>query len=196
MSGVTPALFAEELLARLGMPQSENNVRALVALQYQEGGHANGATFNPINTMRDMPGSVNFKTKQRDAAPNQSVQAYQSWDDGIEAARRTLTNGLYNGILNALRRSAPPEETLREIAVSPFGWYEIKGGTRVPVAYPGALAIAKNDALFHKVALQAFSGGGRIGVLFGSRPRWLLFGVAAALGVVGVILVVAGSKRR
>jgi hypothetical protein len=112
---MTPTRFAQELLAALGMPQSDNNIRALVAAQAVEGGHMhNSALFNPLNTTLRMPGSG--------AVTKIGVQAFTDWNQGVEATAKTLTNGLYSGILGALRRSAPPDETLREFSRSPWGW--------------------------------------------------------------------------
>jgi hypothetical protein len=176
MSGVTPALFAEALLARVGLPTSDNNILALVAFQRWEGGHmANDANFNPMNTTWVSPGSGLM------SGPNPAkVRSYLNWEQGLDATARTLTNGAYKGIVAALARSAPPDETLREVAKSPWG-------CTICANAPAASAAYYADKIFPD------RGGGGLGFL---RSKWSMLGIAAALGVVGVILVVAGSKRR
>jgi hypothetical protein len=121
----TPIDFARALLARLGKPITENNVQAFVAAQCIEGGFMhNGALFNPLNTTMPWPGA-------RSVTPV-GVRAYASWADGLEATAKTLENGLYAGILDALEHDCPPDHTLRAMAISPWGWYRIVGGVRVP----------------------------------------------------------------
>jgi len=113
---VTPALFAEALLGRLGLPITPNNIAALVAFQAWEGGHmSNKARFNPMNTMRDVAGATQ--------APDliKGIKAYASWDDGVEATALTLEQKNMRSIHDALARSAPPDETLRAIAASDWG---------------------------------------------------------------------------
>jgi hypothetical protein len=120
----TPLEFAQALLDALQLPVTDNNVEALVAAQAIEGGHYhNGAHFNPLNTTMNMPGATK--------ATGIGVMAYTSWDQGLEATVKTLQNGLYNNILTAMSESAPPDYTLHEMAVSPWGWYHIEGGQRI-----------------------------------------------------------------
>lgn len=115
---MTPALFAQSLLARLSLPQTDSNIAALVAFQAQEGGFMhNTAAFNPMNTTQPMPGSHQAPGLDK----NIRVQAYSDWHEGLEATARTLSNGLYGGILAALKRSAPPDDTLKQIGASKWG---------------------------------------------------------------------------
>ena len=121
----TPIDFARALLARLGKPVSENNIAALVAAQCIEGGYMhNGAMFNPLNTTLPWPGA-------RSVTPV-GVRAYASWADGLEATAKTLENDLYQPILNALENDCDPDHTLRAMALSPWGWYRVENGVRVP----------------------------------------------------------------
>jgi hypothetical protein len=113
---VTPALFAQAVLGRLGLPISENNIAALVAFQSWEGGHMNNtARFNPMNTMRDVDGAEQARGLVK------GIKAYATWDDGVEGTALTLAQGNMRGIYNALARSAPADETLRAVASSPWG---------------------------------------------------------------------------
>jgi hypothetical protein len=81
------------------------------------------------------------------------VQAYSSWDEGLEATAKTLTNGLYKEILAALSRSAAPDETLRVIAKSPWGGF---GGYKVPIG--GA-------SIYQAYRSAVFPGGGSFGFM-------------------------------
>jgi hypothetical protein len=121
----TPIDFARALLARLERPITPNNVAALVAAQCIEGGFMhNGALFNPLNTTMPWPAA-------RKVTPI-GVRAYASWADGLEATAKTLENGLYTGILDALANDCDPDHTLRAMAISPWGWYRLENGVRVP----------------------------------------------------------------
>lgn len=114
---VTPADFAEALLKRLALPVTANNITALIAFQAIEGGDmANSARFNPLNTMYSMPGArdANLKVK--------GIKAYSSWQEGLEATARTMVQKNMSAIFTALARSAPPDETLKAIQGSPWGW--------------------------------------------------------------------------
>lgn len=108
---MTPLDFARALLNRLGLPQSSNNLVSLVAFVGIEAGHWNNkARFNPLNTTQTMPGSTK--------APGTIVQAYTSWTQGVEASAKTLTNGLYGGLIAALKESADPQTFLRALSDS------------------------------------------------------------------------------
>jgi hypothetical protein len=116
---MTPADFAQAVLSRLGLPTSANNVAALVSFQAHEGGHmANSAAYNPMNTTLKMPGSR--------VAPGFSsppIQAYSSWDEGIEATAKTLAQKNMSAIFSSLSKSASADDTLRAVAKSPWGCY-------------------------------------------------------------------------
>jgi hypothetical protein len=140
---MTPIDFAKALLSRLGLPQSENNIAALVGLQVQEGGHsANSAKFNPMNVTQIVPGVSKLAPGFSQSGPQ--IQAYPDWQTGLEATATLLMNGKYKGVLASLAKSASPADTLKEIALSPYGWYDIIKGVRVPKAYPQATVAALN----------------------------------------------------
>lgn len=121
----TPIDFACALLQALELPVTHNNISALVAAQCIEGGFMhNGALYNPLNTTQKMVGSH--------AVTSVGVQAFKDWPQGLEATRITLTNGLYQPILDALAADSDPDVTLRAMSLSPWGWYRIVGGNKVP----------------------------------------------------------------
>ena len=107
----TPLEFAKALLSAGGWPQSDNNLKAVVAWEALEGGHwYNTAFFNPMNTMQTMPGSHSFNNK-----PDPQVQSYPDWDTGLAATLKTLQNGLYNDAIDALAASADPVVTINSL---------------------------------------------------------------------------------
>ena len=168
---VTPALFAEALLGKLGMPISQNNVDALVAFQAREGGHMhNAAAFNPMNTTLKLPGS-------HPVTPV-GVQAYESWDQGLEATARTLAQGNMSAITAALRRSAHPDETLRAVASSPWGC-TICGNAPA--------------STFRSYADKVFPGKG---TLLPPAIKYGAMGVVGLLALGGLVLVGIGIKKK
>ncbi len=186
---MTPIEFAKALLSRLGMPQSDNNIQALVAVQKIEAGHsANSALFNPMNTMQPMPGA-------RDAGLQvKGIKAYSNWDEGLEATARTLqsTKFDYSGILKALARSAPPDETIKAWAKSPWGWtlpvasasaYQYYGTMEFPVKKAGEVGFSA----FHGLE----RGAEAIKELFtfkttASKVGAVVVGVGVVAGVVAI----------
>jgi hypothetical protein len=71
-----------------------------VKWENREGGNWNNkAKYNPLNTSQIMPGSTNFNTGQ----PGSGIQAYTSWQQGLQATAMTLTNGRYGDLLSALQ---------------------------------------------------------------------------------------------
>lgn len=189
---MTPALFAQSLLASLSLPVSDNNVAALVAIQKQEGGHeANSAWFNPLNTMRDMPGAREAGLQVK------GIKAYSSWEEGLAATAKTMAQDNMRGIMNALARSAPPSETLAAFAASPWGWYTFKDHTRVDLPYTAATAILKSPAALAKYANTAYRDAGGIAskllpgamawwpAMPGGLPVWTSVVFATATGILG-----------
>jgi hypothetical protein len=186
---VTPADFAKALLSRLGLPVTDNNVAALVAFQAQEGGHMhNAAAFNPMNTTWKMPGS----SLGSGLSKSIGVQAYSNWDQGIEATAKTLSNGLYSDIISALRRSAPPDETLRAVGASKWGC-TICGKT------PASLLQSYGSQLFPGGGGLFDTGERAIKELFTPSPRTLKIGAGVALSALaigGVVLIVYFAKNK
>jgi hypothetical protein len=105
-----------DLLKRLGMPPTRENVIALVAWQQAEGGHTNNdARWNPLNTTQPWPGATRIPRN----APG--VKAYRSYDDGLAATVKTLQNGRYPGILVALRKGNSADAVVNAV-IHPVVW--------------------------------------------------------------------------
>jgi len=110
----TQVTWAKALLVALRMPVTADNVAAIVAWEMAEGGHwYNGASYNPLNTTMPMPGAT--------AMNSVGVKAYTSWAQGLEATVRTLRNGLYEGVLAALRRGDDASAVAAAVGASPWG---------------------------------------------------------------------------
>lgn len=121
---MTAEQWASELLNRLGMPVTADNVRFLVAWEAAEGGHwNNSATYNPLNTTQNAPGATPIPNN----APG--VKAYTSWDQGLTATVQTLQGDKrYRPILNALKAGNNPAAAAQAVVDSPWGTKSINLG--------------------------------------------------------------------
>jgi hypothetical protein len=102
--------WAHDFLTRLGMPVTSENVRLMVAWQQAEGTRAQ---YNPLATTQGMPGATRFNSV--------GVKNYVSYDDGMAANIKAITNGRYENVLAALRRGDSAVTTAQAIAASPWG---------------------------------------------------------------------------
>lgn len=105
--------FATSLLRSLGRPVTPRAVRNIMGWEYAEGGHThNSARWNPLNTTQDMPGSG-------DTGSQGNISVFRDLPQGVEATRRTLTNGRYGSILSSL--DADPNTFARAVNATPWG---------------------------------------------------------------------------
>jgi len=112
---VTPLAFADAILKAIGAPITKANETVLVAWEGQEGGHWNNTrTYNPLNTTFKEPGATY-------GGAQGNIAAYTSWEQGLDATVRTLTNGRYANIVADLRGNAAPSTTAHAITSSPWG---------------------------------------------------------------------------
>ncbi|MFZ4515750.1 MAG: hypothetical protein ACOYN3_05510 [Acidimicrobiia bacterium] len=111
-SGASPdrAKWAADLLDRLQIPKTPENVRAMTAWAQAEG---TKASFNPLATTQGASGATNFNSV--------GVKNYPSYEVGLEATVKTLLNGRYENILGALRRGNSAEAVGSAIEDSPWG---------------------------------------------------------------------------
>lgn len=107
-------MFAVQVLKRLRAPVTPQNVKALVGWQHAEGGHTNGARFNPLNTTQPEPGAGNTGTQG-------NIKVYRSWSQGINATVQTLRNGRYGPILRALAHGNDAVAVADAIGQTPWG---------------------------------------------------------------------------
>ncbi len=91
------AQWAQALLAYMHLPVTQSNIAFLVGWANREGGNwHNTARYNPLNTTLRYGGSTVMG-----GGNSAGVQAYSSWQVGLEATAQTL-NG-YGGIVAALK---------------------------------------------------------------------------------------------
>lgn len=102
--------FAGDLLTRLGMPVTGENVRAVTAWARAEG---TAAANNPLATTQPMDGATRFNSV--------GVRNYSSYEEGLEATVRTLRNGRYGNVLATLAAGTSAEDVARAVAASPWG---------------------------------------------------------------------------
>lgn len=114
MKVTNPTDFAKKLISGLGGTPTEQSINNVLMWYGKEGGNWNNtARFNPLNTSLQLEGSVNYNsllspTNRNYKSPGASgVQAYTSWEQGIQATIETLTGKSanergYTGLVNAL----------------------------------------------------------------------------------------------
>jgi hypothetical protein len=102
--------WAQDFLTRLGMPVTSENVRAMVAWQQAEGTRAQN---NPLATTQNMPGATKFNSV--------GVKNFVTYDDGLTANIKAITNGRYPNILSALKAGNNAQAVGQAIANSPWG---------------------------------------------------------------------------
>jgi hypothetical protein len=102
--------WALDLLGRLGLPKTRENVRVIVAWQLSEGTEA---AFNPLATTRKHPGATDFNSV--------GVKNYPSYEAGMQETIEALHNGLYDHILAALAQGNDANAVGRAIENSRWG---------------------------------------------------------------------------
>lgn len=114
-----PTDFANALLGALGEPDTKTNVQNIVGWEISEGGNwHNTASFNPLDTSQPEPGSHVMS-----GGNVSGVQAYTSWQQGLDATVQTLEAGDYGypGILNALSNSESWTKFTQAVSASSWG---------------------------------------------------------------------------
>lgn len=109
-SGISDENFYKEILNGLGAPATKNNMLFLLAWRQAEGGKA---TFNPFNTTQKAEGATNYNKV--------GVKNYVSAEQGINSTIKTISNGRYDSIINALKKDSPPMVTADALVASPWG---------------------------------------------------------------------------
>lgn len=119
MSTMTEQSWARDLLTRMHLPVTHNNMVTVLAWEYAEGGHFhNGAKYNPLNTTRDHAkfGSIN----------SVGVATYPNYKTGMEQTIATLDLPAYKKVREDLAHDASPSRTAGAISASPWGtWHGV-----------------------------------------------------------------------
>lgn len=91
--------FASSVLQRIGAPVTSQNLSAMLTWMKAEGGHwGNTAKYNPLNTTLTTGTSVNYNTGKK----GRGVQAFASWEEGVQATADTIQGSNFTGIYSAL----------------------------------------------------------------------------------------------
>jgi hypothetical protein len=110
-AGVDPVQWAKDFLTQLGAPVTASNVQAITAWEQAEG---TKAAFNPLATTQGgFAGETQFNSV--------GVKNYVSYQDGIAANVKVITNGLYGNILSALQQGNSATAVAQAVANSPWG---------------------------------------------------------------------------
>ena len=85
-ANASETLIIRAILARIGAPQTTQNISSMTAwIRHEQASWPPAAKFNPMNTTLPMPGATNFNSV--------GVKNYTSWAQGIEANAQTLSGG-------------------------------------------------------------------------------------------------------
>ena len=110
----TVQTWAPAFLHAAGEPVTTCDVKFVIAWENAEGGNwGNSAAYNPLNSTQTEPGSHSMNSA--------GVQAYTSWQQGLQADAATLRNGRYTGILSALNAGNDAQQAANAVAGSPWG---------------------------------------------------------------------------
>lgn len=176
MTTYTPTTWARALLATIGAPVTDANVQAVTAWEAAEGGNwHNTASYNPLNTTLREPGSHGVNSA--------GVQAYTSWDQGLQATADTLAAGRYANIRAALASGNDAQGVADAILASPWGTQSLSlgsgavgGGTGAPGATQAASVVPGTTGLTGLLMTALFVAGGvallvlGVGKLTGTHP--------------------------
>lgn len=106
--------WARDFLSRLGVPDTADNEKVIVAWERAEGGHfANGAHFNPLSITLRQPGSTSMN--------GVGVQSYPDYETGMAASLITIRANYYAGVVAALQAANNPQGVIDAIGASPWG---------------------------------------------------------------------------
>ena len=110
-AGVDPVQWAKDFLTKLGAPLTASNLQAITAWEQAEG---TKAAFNPLATTQSgFAGETTFN--------HVGVKNYVSYQDGVDANVKVITNGLYTNILAALQQGDSAQAVAQAVANSPWG---------------------------------------------------------------------------
>jgi len=115
--------FYKSILKGIGVPITDENIKFFYAWRQAEGGKARN---NPFNTTQSKPGSTFYNCLKKGVSGCKSgVRNYLSSQDGIDATVRTIKNGRYQNIINALKTGDSAEKSALALKSSPWGTGEL-----------------------------------------------------------------------
>lgn len=132
---ITREQWASDFLLAINKPVGVNNLKSVITWIASEN---SGALFNPLDSTLQYEGSSDFNEA--------GVKNYATYEEGLQATKATILNGLYTGILGALEANASPAETCSTIENSPWG------------SKPSSALLAEVVADYDKYANVAIAG--------------------------------------
>ena len=115
--------FYKSILKGIGAPITDENMKFFYAWRQAEGGKARN---NPFNTTQSKPGSTFYNCLKKGVSGCKSgVRNYLSSQDGVDATVRTIKNGRYQNIINALKSGDSAEKSAQALKSSPWGTGEL-----------------------------------------------------------------------
>jgi hypothetical protein len=190
---MTQESWAAQFLTDLGDNPSQNAEIAVEVWESGEGGAGpqwdpsgnNIASFNPINTTLKEPGSVDTPGN------NPPVQAYTSWEQGLDASVATLEESHpgYAAIRNDLATGASVSQTNADIDASKWGTHDLPT-TSVSVPDPSTGETTGGEPLVGQAQSAVSSAGSALSNPGGTVLSLLgLSSTGNDIAKVGVLLV-------
>ncbi|MGI8778091.1 MAG: D-alanyl-D-alanine carboxypeptidase family protein [Acidimicrobiales bacterium] len=106
--------WAKDFLSRLGVPDSPDNEKVIVAWERAEGGHfVNNAHFNPLNTTLNADGATSINSV--------GVKSYPDYETGMQATLTTIRANYYTDVITALQAGNNPQGVIDAVGASPWG---------------------------------------------------------------------------
>jgi hypothetical protein len=111
--------FYKSILKGIGAPITDENMKFFYAWRQAEGGKAKN---NPFNTTQPKPNSTFYNCLKKGISGCKSgVRNYMSSRDGIDATVKTIKNGRYQNIIDALKSGDSAEKAAQALKSSPWG---------------------------------------------------------------------------
>lgn len=111
--------FYKSILKGIGAPITDENMKFFYAWRQAEGGKAKN---NPFNTTQPKPNSTFYNCLKKGISGCKSgVRNYMSSRDGIDATVKTIKNGRYQNIIDALKSGDSAEKSAQALKSSPWG---------------------------------------------------------------------------
>lgn len=179
--------WAQDLLKRIGAPQTAGNEQFIYDWEVSEGG---GGKYNPLN-QGPVPGNPSLTTTGQQYGGG--AADFKSWAAGLTGAADYLAMPAYQGVADALR-SNQPEAARSALVASPwaashYGYGSSFSGQALP-GKASALAAGGGAA-----GSATSGGGGALGALANLPSTLSHIAIVGPIVLVGGALVVAGAMK-
>lgn len=157
------AILSDPVMVAAGIPDTEQNVLALVAVF---SGENTSAANNPAATTWPMPGTTAFNTIQTPGGGVIHVWNYATWEDGVKATVSTLLEldehgtPVYAGTIAAFKEGANARAVCEQWQLSPWGTKDAVAALAAVEANPQPYFDALIGASIDEPAPPAPAGNG------------------------------------